>query len=354
MFKRLLLGVLLAVICVSMIVVPASAATTTFYEAATTDDARITFNGVTYDFDRDYIQAGYFNAQHYQMQSVMRFANVQIPAGTTITSAYIVFTAAVTDAVGTVNTAFYGRLGASNTVSSYSDFATQWSSHTNATVSWQCSQWIANNAYQSSSIQNVVQEIVNNASWTSGGYMTIFWGDFSGTTSHVNGLCRRAYSVTSGGVNSAPRLVITYDSGSSSTSYAYSDPRITQVLTYQEALTNQVAGVSASIATMQNQISTLNSNPETMTKLIEVQNQLSALSSQMNTVSEQSQTINGNLSGLLTEIKTAEASANAAKIAADDAGKKVSGATTPGWIAAFMSGALLLIVLLGSRKKGGV
>ena len=138
----------------------------------------------------------------------IRFNSVNVPQGTTITNAYIQFTAdsspgdatAITLTVNgedTDNSATFD----SGTTNDISDRTT-----TTASVSWSPSQWSAGSsgsAEQTSDIKTVIQEIVDRSGWSSGNSLSIIISEGSGS-----GL-RRAESYD-GAANSEPELFITY------------------------------------------------------------------------------------------------------------------------------------------------
>jgi len=131
----------------------------------------------------------------------LRFQNIQIPQGATITSAYLVFVADETDSQ-TTNVTIYGEdsdnAAPFNSWGFY-DLASR--PKTDASVSWPIAAWTQVGAqYQSPDIKNIVQEIVNRAGWSTGSSMV-----FS-----IDGTGHRVAESYEGDASAAPLLHITY------------------------------------------------------------------------------------------------------------------------------------------------
>jgi hypothetical protein len=273
--------------------IPASASQTTFYELGAQDDCIRAFNGSTWSFGNDLVQVGYLDSQHYQMQSIMRFENVQIPVNAIVSNAYITFTDAITDGTGSVSTILQGQIGNATAFSSQADFLG--TRQQTSQIPWVISaQWVAGSTYVSPSVTQIVQEIVSNSSWTSGGSMAIFWGDINNGSAQVAGSCKRVWGFTQGGQSRAPTLTVTYDySGSSynnnsgyyyggvwyangtgpqynnynnNSSYPYNngyttstvnDPRIDQIISDDKAMTVSVSSLQSSLSDISKGMGTL-------------------------------------------------------------------------------------------------
>jgi hypothetical protein len=127
-----------------------------------------------------------FDTAHDTTQFVgVRFSDVTIPAGATITSARIVFTAAGGSA-GAVTVTVTGE--ASAAPATFVDDANNTGTSnisgradTAASVDWVITEaWTAGNEYSSADLTSIVQEIVNLADWSSGNSMAfVFSGDNS-------------------------------------------------------------------------------------------------------------------------------------------------------------------------------
>lgn len=137
----------------------------------------------------------------------MRFNNIAIPQGATITNAYMVFTAFRNR--NTSNSGF--TISAANEAnpsdfSNYSRYLLRDKPKT-AAVSWSgISRWYKNSTYQSPDIKTVVQQLVDRGDWVSGNSMMIITSGFSGN--------RGAYTY-SGKPSGAAQLVIEFQGNAS-------------------------------------------------------------------------------------------------------------------------------------------
>lgn len=143
----------------------------------------------------------------------IRFQNITIPQGATITNAYIEFTADGANS-GTTNLNFYGE-AADNAVT----FTTATNNITGRTKTSFMVAWSAVPAWttigqtqQTPTLAPLIQEIVNRVGWLSGNSLVII---INGTT----GSLRRAVSYN-GGASSAALLVVQYTTNSTNVSYA--------------------------------------------------------------------------------------------------------------------------------------
>ncbi len=136
----------------------------------------------------------------------LRFQNVTLARNTTVTNAYIQFTAA-TDSFNTVNMMILGE--ASGNAAAFTN-ATKFSARakTSATVAWNPANWPSINEgganQRTPNIAPIIQEIVSRTNWQSGNALAIFI--------RTNGLTnvRSAYS-SDGDLSFAPVLHIEYD-----------------------------------------------------------------------------------------------------------------------------------------------
>jgi type IV pilus assembly protein PilY1 len=135
----------------------------------------------------------------------LRFQNVQIPRGVTVTSAYIRFEVDEADSSATTLTIKGQKTdnapaftGATNDVSSRSAGA----SGTTATVSWAPAAWATVGETETTAdIKSIVQEIAGQSSWCSGNSMVLT----------LEGTGRRVAMSYDGNAAGAPVLVINYD-----------------------------------------------------------------------------------------------------------------------------------------------
>jgi hypothetical protein len=146
---------------------------------AQTDDCLIT--GTTINTANIRISAGLETNWLFVYRSGMRFQNVAVPQGATITVAYITYTAALLG-VKAVILKIYGE--DADDTSTFSDLADyEGRTRTSAGVTgWSPGDWSVDSEYNSPSITTIIQEIVDRAGWVSGNAMTFFWED-NGTTS---------------------------------------------------------------------------------------------------------------------------------------------------------------------------
>jgi hypothetical protein len=124
----------------------------------------------------------------------IRFRNVTVPSGATISKAWITFTASEARSETTINLTIDGEDNASPAVfSTVADFNGR--VRTTASVSWNnVAAWSIDVEYDSPEIKTVVQEIVDLDAWDSGDNMVIFINDNSSTLNAY----RAAYSLDEG------------------------------------------------------------------------------------------------------------------------------------------------------------
>jgi len=140
----------------------------------------------------------------------LRFTDIQIPQGATISSASIQFTV---DETSSGSTDLVVRGQASSNPSTFTSSSGNISSRatTSAFVDWSPSAWSsvgsAGAAQQTPNLAAVVQEITDRGDWTSGNAMVFI----------INGTGERVAEAYDGVSSSAPLLSITYTSGGGST-----------------------------------------------------------------------------------------------------------------------------------------
>ena len=144
---------------------------------------------------------GFFDPMSEDQKVGLRFQNLQIPQGATITAAYLVFTV---DEPGTQTTTVTIAGEASDNAAPFQEWGFYDLSSrpmTNASVGWNIPAWThVGQTQQSPDIRTIVQEIVNRPGWTPGGSM-VFAIDGSG---------RRVAKSYEGEAAAAPLLHITY------------------------------------------------------------------------------------------------------------------------------------------------
>lgn len=189
--------------------------------AASADDCYVGSHSSVWTLSlTDTQSAGYYDATYNKRGGGMRFLGVTIPQGSTITSAYITFTAKTSGNVTTVNTVLIGE--DVDDAATFSDIANYQARRgtvvggandnylTTASVDYNSiAAWTENTTYNSADISTIVQEIVNRTGWASGNDMVIFWDDHAGNSSETNFCMREAYSYNSSSAK-APLLYVEY------------------------------------------------------------------------------------------------------------------------------------------------
>ena len=135
------------------------------------DDAEESvLTGTVYLHSND-LEIGYDGAVGTDVDVGLRFTNIDIPNGATITSAYLEFTA---DEVRTDTTNATIRGEADDNPVSFNALnkRSQWPNYDICKCRWNIPAWSAiGDAYQSPDISGIVQEIVDRGGWTSGNAM---------------------------------------------------------------------------------------------------------------------------------------------------------------------------------------
>ncbi len=146
------------------------------------------------------------DSEDYESQFVgIRFQNITIPIGATITNAYIQFTADGTDS-DAVSIDIAGEATNNSVTFTETDGDISTRTTTTSTVNWSPPEWAnegdAGAAQQTSDISDIVQEIINIAGWNSGNAMTFVLSS-SGTS-------KREPESYDGSSSDAPSLHIEY------------------------------------------------------------------------------------------------------------------------------------------------
>lgn len=135
-----------------------------------------------------------------EQYSGLRFLNVTIPQGATISRAYLEFT---TDETGSATTSADIRAQASDNASPFSTTNYNVSSRTttNAMVHWSIPSWdIVGQVHQSPDLSSLLQEVINRAGWSSGNSIAFV----------INSTGHRVAEAYDGVAGSAPLLHIEY------------------------------------------------------------------------------------------------------------------------------------------------
>ncbi|MEJ2687990.1 MAG: hypothetical protein P8124_12485, partial [Gammaproteobacteria bacterium] len=182
------------------------------------DDAEEGLTGSTTYYNHGDLDLGGFAVSTNNSVVGVRFQDVAIPQGATITTAYIEFTA------NSANSETTNLLIEGEDSDDAAPFATtvdniKSRTATSATVSWNnVAAWSAGLTYQSPSLTTIVQEIVNRGAWVSGNAM-VFRLTGVGTTDNKRDV--RSYDTSSG---SAPVLRIEYVDNEHTRYYGYYNP----------------------------------------------------------------------------------------------------------------------------------
>ena len=171
----------------------------TFYPAANTDDVRC---APTACADDNYLIAGYQTSVTKDFG--VRFINVTIPKGATITSAKVTFTAIENQTGTTVNMKVRGELSATPAAFNTTVSAFYNRTRTTASVTWNSvAAWSDNSTYDTPSIISVISEIIALSGWASGDNLVLFVEDNGSTQSGT--VCRSAsgYNFSSGSEKAA-------------------------------------------------------------------------------------------------------------------------------------------------------
>ncbi|MFA5051404.1 MAG: hypothetical protein WC499_04835, partial [Patescibacteria group bacterium] len=161
------------------------------------DDATVSFNGAAWGIDTTRIvnDIGYYSSTYQRMGSGYRFSSVTIPSGATITYANITFRSYGAYSGATCYSYILGDLEADpatwTTLANYQGRrgtavgGANNNYHTVSNVTWTVPAFSSGVDYATPDITSVVQELVNQAGWTSGNHMA-FWVDDHNARSSVS------------------------------------------------------------------------------------------------------------------------------------------------------------------------
>jgi hypothetical protein len=137
----------------------------------------------------------------------MRFNNIAVPKGATITSAIIEFTAEKSES-GATSVAFQAE--AQDNAPAFAATPHNISNRIKManSMAWNnIPAWTAGQKYQSPNVANIIQELVNRTGWTSGNSVVFV----------VSGSGQRSADLINSGSGMEPKLSITYNSGTTAT-----------------------------------------------------------------------------------------------------------------------------------------
>lgn len=197
------------------------------------DDAESDISGGSNDLTDNELDLGTYNADGGFTLVGVRFKNIVVPKGRTITKAYIQFTAhsgqpALLSSTPVNLTIFgektaspveFGTASPNRIYDRYASDKTTASAAWTAVPSWSANQRDANT--RSPELKTIVQELVNMDEWDSGNSMVFMIAGATGTTG-----VREVYSY-SGSTANAPQLHIEFDAEEDDCTiyYGYFDPR---------------------------------------------------------------------------------------------------------------------------------
>lgn len=147
----------------------------------------------------------------------LRFQNIQIPPGSTITNAYIEFTAIAT-LTGAMNIEIAGENVDDAAAFTTTALNISGRSKVSQVVNWGPADWVANNTYRTDDLKNIAQKIVDRAGWMSGNDMAFIFSNQSASIYK-----RDAYAWDQDSAK-APKLHLEYTQAPSTRYYGYFNP----------------------------------------------------------------------------------------------------------------------------------
>lgn len=211
MFYKWMLAVLMAI----NLVFPKGVRldTQTWQVGASSDDAwKMWVDGYGWSFSTttNINAVGVYNVgTNYRRGCGMRWTNITIPQGATISSAYLKLCCLGTYTVNTVRSKIRGDdEDNASTFSNLADFDGR--PRTIAMVYWDnIPPWDEGVWYTSPDIKTVIQEIIDRPGWSSGNALAVFWDDFDNRSDQTMYCTRAGYSYNSSPAN-APELEVTF------------------------------------------------------------------------------------------------------------------------------------------------
>jgi hypothetical protein len=143
----------------------------------------------------------------------VRFFDLDIPKGATVTNAYIEFTPRTGQTVSTGSPTISIKAQDADNAATFATSPNDVSSRpvTSASVSWTPAAWTAGTPGQTPDLSSLVQAVVNRTGWAGGNSMAFV---MSGAAANN---FRRAWTIDGNGVATAPRLVVQYSTACSYT-----------------------------------------------------------------------------------------------------------------------------------------
>lgn len=154
------------------------------------DDDQVYRTGSFWDNADVNLAVGYHDASYYQGGGSMRFTGVNIPAGATVTLAYLSLTCSYSQSGTTVNSDICCEN--SNNPGQIAGLADHVGRSRTASVAWDAiPSWAQGTVYQSPYIQTPIQTVVDDNSGT-GSALIVFWEDKDDETTHAANCLRPA------------------------------------------------------------------------------------------------------------------------------------------------------------------
>jgi K319-like protein len=179
----------------------------------------------------------------YNRSAWLRFPNVTIPVGATITAASIeVHAAGLTGAIPQMK---IDANAVDNAVAPTTRSGVNAMVHTTASVLWTPPSWTTPTPYSSPNISTVIQEIVNRGGWASGNAIMLFLLD----TNVANVLGQISFNAVDGSPVNAAILSVSYNTSTPPTANAGPDQTVGQGVTV--ALAGSGSTVNGSITNYQ-------------------------------------------------------------------------------------------------------
>lgn len=179
---------------------PSGVQTKTFQIAASSNDVNQDNNTLDLTGATVWVGSGASTSISY---TGLRFTNVTIPKGATVTSAYVELYSTQSQWIG-VSMSMAAENTANSAVFSTSAKPSQRTLTTNKVAYSQNTQWLSNTWYQIAGLQTPVHEVINRSDWQSGNSLSLI---FKGTGSAFSRKMVRSFD---GSPTFAPRLVVTY------------------------------------------------------------------------------------------------------------------------------------------------
>ena len=183
-------------------------------------DVAMKFSGAVWDMTPTPVAnaVGRYSSTAYAMGAGMRWINVNIPQGATVTEAHITWKCYLSNALTIINTKIVGNLQPNAAVfSSTANYqARRGTSCGGANNDLRTVEevlfdaipaWTGGVEYQSPSLNTVIQEILDQGAWVSGNALALFWDDHDGRGTNSDDR-RRLVEDHYGDPTSAPLLYI--------------------------------------------------------------------------------------------------------------------------------------------------